>query len=150
MAGKKDGDGKVAEGKFTEHMKELTKNPDWWCHRFPDAAVCMGRIPVQPADYIIMYKGAPMLVEVKESKRETSIPKSRFTQTPKMTRFDMAGGSCGFLVFFRYAKDPYWIFVSLENAKAVDKSLKITDDFIQYSSIDELVEDIRVGALCEV
>jgi len=39
MAGKKDGDGKVAEGKFTDHLKVLMKNPLWWGHRLPDAGV---------------------------------------------------------------------------------------------------------------
>jgi len=144
MAGRRDGDGKVAEGKFTEHLNELMKNPLWWYHRYPDAGVCMGRVPKQPADYEIMYNGsAMMLVECKESKSETSIPASRFTQTPKMTRFSMAGGYCGFLIYFRYAANPYWIFVPLEEAQKIEKSLKVTPDFVRYCCIEDLVEDIR-------
>jgi Holliday junction resolvase len=147
MAGKVDGDGKVAEGKFTAHMKERMKLPEWWFHRFPDAAVCMGRIPKQPADYIIMHNGRPMLVEVKESKSETSVAKSRFTQAPKMTRFNMAGGRCGFLVYFRYAVEPYWVFVPLDVAKAAEKSVKITREYSKYSDISDLVDYIKDNEL---
>lgn len=144
MAGKKDGDGKVAERKFTEHLKELMLNPLWFGHRFPDAGVCMGRVPVQPADYMVMYNGSPMmLLECKESKSETSVPASRFTQVPKMTRFVMAGGKAGFCIYFRYAAEPYWIFVSLEDAKNIGTSLKVTDEFKRYADIRYLMEDIR-------
>jgi len=143
MAGQ-SGDGKIAEGLFTKHLKELMKDPLWWGHRFPDAGVCMGRVPAQPADYEVMYDGsAMMLLECKESKSETRVPASRFTQTPKMTRFVMAGGLAGFCIYFRYAKAPYWIFVSLEDAKKVDKSLKVTDEYKRYSDIKDLMLDVR-------
>ena len=84
-----------------------------------------------------------MLLECKESKSETRVPASRFTQTPKMTRFVMAGGKAGFCIYFRYAKAPYWIFVSLEDAKKVDKSLKVTGEYKRYPDIKDLMEDIR-------
>lgn len=147
MARKADGDGKVAEGKLTTHLKVLMKDPSWWYHRFPDAGVCMGRIPKQPADYIVMYKGVAMLLEVKESKSETSVPASRFTQSPKMRRFKMAGGRCGFIVYFRYATEPYWIYVSLAAVQVMEKSLKVTADYIKYPSIELLMEDIRGSLL---
>lgn len=144
MAGKKDGDGKIAEGKFTEHLKELMKDKLWWGHKLPDASVCLGRVPAQPADYMVTYNGSPMmLLECKESKSETSVPASRFTQVPKMTRFVMAGGKAGFCVYFRYAVKTYWIFVPLEDAKAIDKSLKVTPDYKRYTDIQSLMQDVK-------
>ena len=139
----KDGDGKVAEGKLTAHLKELMKNPRWWYHRLPDAGVCMGRLPAQPADYIVMYDGIPMLLECKESKSETTVAGSRFTQSPKMTRFTMAGGKCGFAIYFRYAKVPYWIFVGLDDVKKMGKSLKVTDDYFRFPNIETLMEAVK-------
>jgi len=93
---------------------------------------------------MVMYDHSPMMMlECKESKSETSVPASRFTQTPKMTRFTMAGGNAGFCIYFRYADYPDWIFVSLEDAKEIGKSLKVTDDFKRYPNITDLMEDIR-------
>ena len=91
-------DGKSTEKKVTSCLKKLMEDPDWWFHRFPDAAVCRGRIPKQPADYLVMYRGVPALIEVKECESFTSIPKSRLTQLAKMKRFTMAGGRGLFLI----------------------------------------------------
>lgn len=59
----------------------------------------MGRLPKQPADYLIMYRGAAVLLEVKEEKRTDRITASRLTQSPKMKRFIMAGGQAYFLIY---------------------------------------------------
>lgn len=90
--------GKATEKKLTAHLKELMREPDWWFHRFPDASVCRGRIQKQPADYLVMHKGRPALIEAKECESTTSIPKSRLTQLAKMRRFEMAGGDGLFII----------------------------------------------------
>ena len=90
--------GKNAERKLTKHLKEKATRPEFWSHRFPDAGVCQGRLPKQPADYLIVYRGVPALLEVKEEKRPAQIAASRFTQSPKMKRFCMAGGQAFFTI----------------------------------------------------
>lgn len=120
-------DGKKTEKKVTEYLKKLMEHPEWWFHRFPDAAVCKGRIPKQPADYLVMYDGVSVLMEVKESESLTSIPKSRLTQTPKMKRFTMAGGVGLFLV--SHPKHDWgWRFFEVYDVdKAEGASVKLKD-----------------------
>ena len=69
----------------------------------------MGRLPKQPADYIIMIRGATVLLEVKEEKRPAQIAASRLTQTPKMKRFVMAGGQ-GYFIIYHYELNLWRLF----------------------------------------
>lgn len=140
--------GKVAEGKITAWLKEVTAiNLLWWGHRIPDAGVCMGRLPKQPADYFLMHDGVSMLAEVKECKRETSVPASRFTQAPKMRRFAMAKGKAGFFLYFRYAEEPYWNYVPVDDVIGMDKSLKMTGQYKKFFSIEDCMDYISKNIL---
>lgn len=117
--------GKKAEKKLTKHLKERATRPEFWFHRFPDAGVCLGRLPKQPADYEFVYRGVPVLIEVKEEKQPASILASRLTQTPKMKRFCMAGGQAYFLIN-HYELD-VWRLIDVHDVKQKKGRLQLGD-----------------------
>ena len=128
--------GKQTEKKLTKHLKELMQNPDWWFHRLPDASVCRGRIPKQPGDYLVMYRGTMALVEAKETESKNAVRTSRFTQLPKMVRYHMAGGIAFFIV--SHPGDWTWRIVDIDVAIA-NKSSAIPLENIQlFNNVKEL------------
>ena len=131
--------GKRAEKKLTKHLKERATRPEFWYHRFPDAGVCMGRLPKQPADYIIMVRGVSALLEVKEEKRPAKIAASRLTQTPKMRRFLMAGGQ-GYFVVYHYEFD-MWRLFAVEDIVKRTGTMEL-DDYNEYHTIKELFDTL--------
>jgi len=135
-------DGKRAEKKFTAEGKDRMKDPLWWVHRFPDAAVCRGRIPKQPADYLVLYKGVPAaLVEVKETQYEDKIETARLTQRPKMRRFMMAGGLAYFVVY--HYNHGFWRLVPAADTFEAKKSSVRLTDYKALPSVKEIYDAIR-------
>ncbi len=127
--------GKGAEKKINKHLKKLLKHPDWWSHRLPDAAACMGRLQKQPADYILMYKGLPILFEVKEENRPDRLTRSRLTQLPKMRLFAKAGGVSVFLIY-HYNQDIWRLFFSED----INKDTPLTMDVTCFPPIESIEE----------
>ena len=127
--------GKNAEKKLTKHLKERAPRPDFWFHRFPDAGVCQGRLPKQPADYLIVYRGVPALLEVKEEKRPAQIAASRLTQAPKMKRFAMAGGPAFFII--HHYELNVWRLISIGEVTQKKGTIQLKD-YVVYETIKEL------------
>ena len=98
--------------------------------------MCKGLLQKQPADYMVMYKGAPLLIEVKEEKRPDKLAKSRLTQLPKMRLFEMAGGAAVFLIY-HYEQDVWRVFSPLY----VTNNTPSTMDLTVFSTINNL-EDV--------
>ena len=139
-------DGKQTEKKVTEFLKTLMEQPEWWFHRFPDAAVCRGRIPKQPADYLVMKNGVSFLMEVKECEKMTSLPKSRLTQLPKMKRFAMAGGRGIFLVSHPKHDWQWRYFTTHHVARAGGASIPFAD-IKAFRSLKAVFADIEASWL---
>lgn len=129
--------GKRAEKKIAKHLKTISKNPDWWVHRLPDAGQCMGRLQKQPADYIVMYQGSAMLIEVKEETRPNKLARSRLTQFPKMRLFEMAGGRSIFLIY-HYNENLWRLFSASELSKRVVTPTIDLDEFVTLKNLTEV------------
>lgn len=139
--------GKPTEKKLTKKLKKLMEQPEWWFHRLPDAAVCRGRIPKQPADYMIMYMGILALVEAKECEKKATgksntIPVSRLTQLPKMRRFAMAGGRAFFII--SHPGEWSWRLIHLDQVNEHRKGAAIMlDPFPEMKTIEELFDAVE-------
>ena len=96
-------------------LQELMKQPRYWFHRFPDAKTCHGRIKKQPADFLFMIAGKPALLEIKAQKGSGRVSKSRKTQSPKMKRFEMAGGRAYYIV--HYYESNEWALTTIDGTK---------------------------------
>ena len=136
MPGSQKYKGKKAEKLITKKLKELTANKAWWYHRFPDAGVCQGRLPKQPADYAVMCHGKICLLESKETNNRR-IALTRFTQIPKMRLFSMAGGRSFFIIL--RTDTGYWNLLDITDVanRGDDKSINL-DTFVSYPNIDML------------
>ncbi len=133
--------GKTAEKAVTKKLKELSASKDWWYHRLPDASVCRGRLPKQPADYMVMYRGAPCLLEVKENgNSKPRFPLSRFTQIPKMRIFSMAKGLSLFIILRTDINE--WYLLDIADVMVDSKSLNL-DTFVSFPDIDFLFRKIQ-------
>ena len=127
--------GKNAEKKLTRHLKERATRPEFWFHRFPDAGVCQGRLPKQPADYLIVYRGVSALLEVKEEIKPAQIIASRLTQTPKMKRFCMAGGQAFFVI--HHYEFGVWRLLPIRDVMQKKGTIQL-QDYAVYETIKEL------------
>ncbi len=124
---------------MTKHLKERATRPEFWFHRFPDAGVCQGRLPKQPADYLIMIRGAAALLEVKEEKRPAQIAASRLTQTPKMKRFIMAGGQ-GYFIVHHYELG-VWRLFPVDDVLQKTGTIKL-EQYNAFETIKELFDTL--------
>jgi len=130
---KRNSNGKIAENKVRAYLKKLATHPDHWWHRFPDAGVCRGRLPKQPADFMAMYRGRMTLLEVKEVASADKVPVSRLTQLPKMRRFIMAGGSALF-IFWHY-NHRHWRVVDV---RTIPEDIGASLDLTPWETMEEL------------
>ncbi len=142
----KSNDGKKLEKEVTAYLKKRMRDPEFWSYRFPDAHRCMGRLPAQPADYLILYKDQRILLDPKDSKSDRVNFKSRFSQLPKMNRFEMAWGF-GYFLVHATETDLYHIISAREineMKEAGMKSLKLSDIY-GYESAKAALDVILMG-----
>jgi hypothetical protein len=135
---KRPSSGKKSEKEVTAHLKDLSKYPDIWYHRLPDAGVCMGRLPKQPADYLVVCRGEPTLVEVKEEKHPDKIAASRLSQASKMVRFTWAGGKAVFLI--HHYVGGYWRCVPVDDVVGRTGTLDLAE--YRKQTLEEAVNAI--------
>ena len=96
--------GKYAEKKFTEFLKEQSKNPIFDWDRIPDARTARGRIGKRKGDFYIFHAGTAYLIELKECKHDYRMPTKRLTQLPKMLRFAMTGNRALAIIYHSQTK----------------------------------------------
>jgi len=106
----------------------------------PDAGVCMGRLPKQPADYIISRGRNTYLIEVKEEKREDKIAGKRLSQKPKMVLFGMTGHKAYFLI--HHYEHGYWRCVPVSEVEKTSGTLNISH--FPTMSLEDIFENVII------
>ncbi len=131
------------ESDFNNSLKKLKSlRLDFDFLRLYDSKSAGGRyIKAQPADYILVYKGLVIFVELKECKTK-SIPYSRLTQLPKLLRLSKAGATCVFLISH---KGEYFVTTAKKIKKYKDlngrKSYPFTIELKSYKNLMDLIND---------
>lgn len=92
--------GKWAEKQALLWLTEASnKSTDLAFHRLPDAHAARGALAAQPADILVVYKGYPVFLEIKETAQERRLPKAKVSQWGVLKKFHWAGASALVLVF---------------------------------------------------
>lgn len=139
----KGDEGKYAEGKTRDALKELATIKYFNYYRIPDARTLRGRGSVTPGDYFIWHKGMAYILEVKELKHEYRLPIERISQMPMMRRFMMAGCYPLLLIYLNTQKE--WVILMDEKIlrPLTDKSIKSYDlrGESRYTSAKAAIEE---------
>lgn len=90
--------GKETEKLVEDVLKGWNTSQGFAYMRFADAKAARGLIKAQPADYLFVYNGTTVFLEVKALKHPKRLPKDRVTQLPTLKKFQMAGAECVVLV----------------------------------------------------
>jgi len=91
------------ERTFWKSLKEWKDETGGFVHRFNDSGYWVGRkrmsVP-QPADFMLIHNGTPLMLELKSSRHEPSFPigNIREHQLDSLIDFKCAGGIAGFLI----------------------------------------------------
>ena len=64
---------KKFEDKVQQHFTDRSEMERLIYHRFYDTASAQGFLPAQPGDHMVIWKGIPILIETKYSKRFSSL-----------------------------------------------------------------------------
>ncbi len=85
--------GKWAEKQVQDWLQARSlASVDFAFHRFPDARAAQGKLSAQPADYFCSWRGVgAFMLEVKETKETSRLPKAKISQYGKLKLFDLAG-----------------------------------------------------------
>jgi penicillin-binding protein-related factor A (putative recombinase) len=81
-------DGKYLEKQVADYIKALN-DPGVLVHRLSDSTSARNISSAQPADFILVVRGKPFLLECKSVKQSDRLPK--FAQHPRMQRWLLAG-----------------------------------------------------------
>lgn len=110
--------GKWAENEVEKVLKERSAASAYFAyHRYPDAKSAQGALSAQPADFEVtqatgVRRGA-MNLEVKETKQEHRLPKTKIRQYGKLKMFDLAGKPA-FVVVYRSTLND-WVVLNSEH-----------------------------------
>lgn len=90
--------GKVAEGEVKKVLTRLALQSDTAFTRLPDARA--GSFQATLADFLVVRKGVPFLLEVKEVEHDYRLPHGNFStdQVSRLRRFELAGAESHVLV----------------------------------------------------
>jgi hypothetical protein len=144
--------GKWFEGEVKDALHEIQERHPATYHRFPDSHAARNLIPAQPADFLLIWRGTPFLIECKCSEPYDNLrsgfsalfPKKQAAQHRKWQR----GGSRTILLFCHYLDEcvELWNSEPLSKLRAegrpVDKRLWPAS----VGSIETLKETILIGA----
>lgn len=107
-------------GALSEKGKEAEKDVKTWLearsvadaefawHRFPDAKAARGALAAQPSDFLVINKGVPTFLEIKETAEERRLPKDKVSQYGALLKFHWA--SADVIVLVRRTNFKDWIF----------------------------------------
>jgi len=95
--------GKYLENTVRNYYESL-KDPKIILHRFNDSTAGRNLTAAQPADFIIINRGQPVLLECKSTKHAYRLPK--FDQHARMRRWAMSG-THNLLLVHHYNEDVY-------------------------------------------
>jgi len=80
--------GKYLENQVSDYIKALN-DPGVLIHRFSDSTSARNISSAQPADFILIVRGKPFLLECKSVRQSNRLPK--FAQHPRLQRWLLAG-----------------------------------------------------------
>jgi hypothetical protein len=87
--------GKYLENQVSDYIKALN-DPGVLIHRLSDSTSARNISSAQPADFILVVRGKPFLLECKSVKQADRLPK--FAQHPRLQRWLLAGVSSKLLI----------------------------------------------------
>ena len=101
--------GKLAEAKVRKHLESLAKSVDVVFMRLPDAHG--GSRVATMADYLMIYKGKPHLVEVKSVRHAYRLPHGNFDggQVARMKMWGLAGVG-GWVIIYHELEDNWRVY----------------------------------------
>lgn len=103
--------GKVAEGQVKKALAAITRQDFAW-NRLPDAHA--GSRQPTLADFLLINKGQPILLEVKEVAHDYRLPVHNFKleNRARMRMFQLAGAKCVVLIYHSTTK--VWRYLTLD------------------------------------
>lgn len=121
-------------------------------HRFYDTRSAGASLPTQPGDFLVIYNGSPILLELKSSETHDSL-RGCFSSAVPATQvaFHMlwkrAGAETWILFLGADGRYELWPFFSYQRAKETGRPLKIGDQrtFSKLNNLLEAVLDYNTG-----
>jgi hypothetical protein len=109
--------GKVAEGQVKKYLAAITRQDFAW-NRLPDAHA--GSRQPTLADFLLINKGQPILLEVKEVAHDYRLPVGNFKleNRARMRIFQLAGAKC--VVLIHHSTTKVWRCLPLDYFGAQD------------------------------
>lgn len=91
--------GKWAEGKVKEYLNAASCKVDISSYRFPDARA--GSFVTVPSDFMVVARGIPTFIEVKEVKHASRLPQKNFDagKVARLHKWKMAGATAAVIVY---------------------------------------------------
>jgi Holliday junction resolvase len=103
--------GKIAEGQVKKILSSITRQDFAW-NRLPDAHA--GSRQPTLADFLLVNRGMPILLEVKETAHDFRLPVGNFKleNRARMRIFQLAGAKC--VILIHHSKTKVWRCIGLD------------------------------------
>lgn len=146
---KKFDPGKWAESEVEKWLDlRANKRLHFAYHRFPDARAARGALASQPCDFLAAEQYLDMdlgqhtwFIEVKETKNERRLPKTKFAQFGRLKVFHLAGVKVLCLVWCSELQRWTWLdHNDLFFHEEVPASFPFKNDF--YDNVTEMMKDL--------
>lgn len=143
--------GKRFEREVHTALKELEQTRSLLVHRFYDTYSAGDYLPAQPGDFLIIYKGIPILLELKgscihESLRACFSSAVTPNQIGSHILWNRAKASCWFLFNFngQHGENFYelWPSTACISARETGKPLKLTLRYGKYTSVGDAIDSL--------
>lgn len=146
----KEAKGKSFEALVQEALQEEAKVRPLVVHRFYDTYAAGDYLPSQPGDFLVVYRGLPMLLELKSSCVHESLRGCFSNAVPpgqigSHILWRRAEARCWFLFGFDDGKRrayEMWPSAACIKARERGKPLRLADRYGLYPTIEEMLNDL--------